>query len=442
MPDSFEELPADSFEPEGGASGGPGGNEPVKPLERQKPIDPNAEADAKAEEKRKMQMLANSMSGGQWLHDLGKRDPIAAQKFSDENTAGALGEGIAFARGAPLVGSSLDEIAAFFQTGKGSGPEYTKKRNEARGAVNEAVSRNPALPTVGSLAFAPMTPATAPARIALGTASGGMEGAGEAPEWADILPMAKKGALVGFGTSLAAEAPMAAGRYLGDKKAGVIQGATDNARKSAEKAFASARGAAGAEVAAGQRTLEVMEKAAADEALPAELRERAREFLAGPEAQALKEQVIRSNLGRGSDQLGRIQRTRDAMSEAGLGLTDDAVSAAAQKRLDDPTALNRRLRELGPKVILPAVGGAIAGPAGAGVGGLLGAVAGRSASTVRNAIADPYVSSRLLGAGEALSTGTGKLMSASTPRIAESALSRWSGLLNEKNQSKEDEGSE
>lgn len=424
---------------EGGASGGPGGNEPVKPLERPDPIDPNAEADAKAEEKRRMALAISGMTGGQNLASL---SPEKRDGFNDKSAAGALGAGIALARGAPLVGSSLDEIAAFFQTGKGSGPEYTKKRNEARGAVDDAVSQNPHLPTIGSLAFAPMTPATAPARIALGTASGGMEGAGEAPEWADILPMAKKGALVGFGTSLAAEAPMAAGRYLGDKKAGVVQGATDNARKSAEKAFASARGAAGAEVAAGQRTLDVMEKAAADEALPAELRERAREFLAGPEAQALKEQVIRSNLGRGSDQLGRIQRTRDAMSEAGLGLTDDAVSAAAQKRLDDPTALNRRLRELGPKVILPAVGGAIAGPAGAGVGGLLGAVAGRSASTVRNAIADPYVSSRLLGAGEALSTGTGKLMSASTPRIAESALSRWSGLLNEKNQSKEDEGSE
>ena len=432
MPDSFEELPADSFEPEGGASGGPGGTEPVKPLERPDPIDPNAEADAKAEEKRRMSLAISGMTGGQNLASL---SPEKREGFNDKSAAGALGAGIALARGAPLVGSSLDEIAAFFQTGKGSGPEYTKKRNEARGAVNDAVSQNPSLPTIGSLAFAPMTPATALGRVGLGTASGGMEGAGEAPEWADILPMAKKGALVGFGTSLAAEAPLAAGRYLGDKKAGVIQGATDNARKSAEKAFASARGAA-------ERTLEVMEKAAADEALPAELRERAREFLAGPEAQALKEQVIRSNLGRGSDQLGRIQRTRDAMSEAGLGLADDAVSAAAQKRLDDPTALNRRLRELGPKVILPAVGGAIAGPAGAGVGGLLGAVAGRSASTVRNLVTDPYVSSRLLGAGEALSTGTGKLMSASTPRIAESALSRWSGLLNEKNQSKEDEGSE
>lgn len=412
---------------EGGAEGGGGSDatpskRAIKP--EQLPEAPSqAELDARqAEDRRQMAGAISGMTGGQNVASL---PPEKQEEFSDKQTAGALGEGIALARGAPFVGSHLDELSALLQTGRASGPEYKAKRNEARGAVNQSVANNPALPLVGGLALTPAMLETAFGRLATNGAAGLSEGIGDAPEAKDIPNGAARGLGLGLGAGLAGEAAIAGGRAAGNKLDSVVKSTRDKAQQSAEKAFASARGAHGAEIAAGNRTLEVIERAASDASLPAEMRSKAAEWLKTPEATALKQQVLTSNMGRGEDQLARIARTREAMSDVGLGLAPEAVESSAQARMNDPSALLRRVREFGPKVLLPAVGGALAGPAGAAAGGLSSAVLGRSATTVRNALADPYVATRVLGGAKAAGNAAGRAINAASPTVDREALEKY-----------------
>lgn len=432
-------APADwRSEAEGGAEGGGGSDTaPSKRAIRPAPLPApptQAELDERqAEEKRQMAGAISGITGGQNIASL---PPEKQEEFSDKQAAGALGEGIAIARGTPFVGSHLDELSALLQTGKTSGPEYTAKRNDARTAVDQSTAANPALPMIGGLMLTPGLLESAFGRVALGSAAGASEGAGAASEMKDVPRAALLGAGAGAGTGLAAEGLTAGGQAVGKKLGQVVQKNRDNAQKSAEKAFASARGAHGSEVASGNRTLEVIERAVSDESLPPEMRARAAEWLKSPEAEALKQQVLRSNLGRGEDQLARIERTREAMAEAGIKLEPSAVDAAAQKRLDDPSALIRRVREVGPKVVLPALGGALAGPAGAAAGGLTGSLLGRSATTVRNALADPYVASRVLGATEGALNTAGRGVAASTPAVSRGVLEKYLEALKERDEPK------
>lgn len=414
-------------EAEGGAEGGGGSDRmPSKPLIRPSSKAPTGPQAAEAEEKRRMALAVSGMTGGQNLASLPEEQRDA---FNTKSAEKALGQGIAFARGVPLTGAHIDELSALFQTGSTSGGAYDKKRDEARRAVNQAVAENPALPHVGSMAFAPLQPESAVGRVALSTMAGASEGAGAAPTMKDAPDMALKGGGIGLGVGLFGEALNQGGQWFGDKKAGVLEKNQAVTDKMLDKAFGSARGAYGGNVANGANLLQSAERAVSDERLPQSLRDAAADWLNTDEAMALREQVVRSNLGRGEDALSRIRSSQDAMREAASQLTPGARAAAAQARLDDSSALTRRLRELGPKVVFPVVGGAVAGPVGAGAGGLLGAVAGRSATTVRNAITDPYVASRLLGAGEATLGGAGKLMSAASPDISRSTLAPWSRFL-------------
>lgn len=408
---------------EGGAEGGSEG--PSKPLLARGgslPTDPD-------EAKRRMSLAVSGMTGGQNIASL----PADKQEeFRDKSSEKALGQVIAGARGVPLTGAHIDELSAALQSGKMSGADYESKRDEARKAVDKAVGDNPALPTVASLAFAPLQPTTGVERVALSTVAGGSEGMGAAQDLAHAGGPMLKGAGVGLAAGLGGEALNAAGGALGKQRDAVVAKNEALTSKNLEKAFGSARSKYGGEVSSGSNLIQSAERAVGDTRLPDELREAAAKWLDTPEALALRHQVVRSNLGRGEDALSRISSAQEGMHEAAAGLTPEARAAAAEARLNDSSALTRRLRELGPKVVLPAIGGALAGPAGAGAGGLLGAISGRSATTVRNAIADPYVASRLLGGGASLLGGAGKTAAATAPAAASMAtepLSPWTRFL-------------
>lgn len=427
---SWKDLPDVSHQT--GASGGPGGSEALaEPPPMPDGPSPDEMAAEEAESKRKMAGAVAGMTGGQNLASL---PPEKQDAVNTKSTEGALGEGIALARGVPLTGAHIDELSALLQTWKAGGPEYESKLKDARGAVNDAVSRNPTLPAIGSLAFAPAAPSTALGRIGLGTAIGASEGLGAAPTMKEAPWATLSGAGTGLATSLAGEAMLGGGKYLGGKKDAVVQGARDKAQAAAEKGFASGRGSYGGDVASGSNLLQSAERAVDDIRLPVEARMKAVEWLDSPEALALREQVALANLGRGKDALNRMSSSKAAMEEARAAMSPEAVEAATQARIDDPSALLRRVREIGPKVVLPAIGGAMAGPGGAAAGGLLGAVTGRSATAVRNALADPYAATRILGAGQTALGGAGALTQAATPAISSAAVDKlapWSSLLNE-----------
>lgn len=411
--------------PEGGAEGGGGSDKaPSKQLIRPRAATPADEA----EEKRQMALAVSGMTGGQNIAALPEDQRDA---FNTKSTEKALGQGIALARGVPLTGSHIDELSALFQTGDIKGPAYEKKRTEARRAVDTAVQDNPALPTVGSLAFAPALPSTAAGRIALGTGSAYSEGVGSAPNMKEGLERGKKEAIASIPMTLLGEGMVQAGKGLGAAKAEAVEKNRAITDEMLEKAFGSARGKAGGEVSAGSNALKSAKDAVANENLPEELRRAAREWLASEKTKALDQRVVRSNLGRGEDALARIDLADDAMHAAGQNLTPEARAAAAQKRLDDPSRLLRRIRETAPKVVLPAVGGWLAGPEGAAAGAVTAAVLGRSGTTIRNMMMDPYVASRLGPVAGAIK-GAGALTESAAAPIASAAtdrLSPWSRFL-------------
>lgn len=412
--------------PEGGSEGGNEG--PSKPLIKPRPVAPKSEADALHEK----QLLANGMSHGQWLDNLVRTNPKAAKDFIDRGNAGAVAETLSVARGTPLIGSHLDEMAAALQSGSISGADYEKKRDLARQTMDAAVRHSPAGPAIGSMAFAPFQPASAGGRIALGTAEGASEGLGNAPDMAHAIKPTLAGAGMGLATSALGEGIRAMGGAVGDKKADVLAKNQADIDRKLEKAFESARGAHGGDVSAGSNQLKMLRDALLDENADPALKARAHEFLASDEGKTLFNQVLRSNIGRAEGQTGRIIASRDAMHEAAANLEPEARAAAARARLNDPSALIRRVRELGPKIVLPTIGAAIGGPLGAMAGAGTSAVLGRSATTVRNALADPYVASRVLGAGEAGLKGLGAATRAAAPmtsRAVTDPLSPWSKFL-------------
>lgn len=411
---------------EGGAEGGAPDSAPSKTVGQvggrtATPIDI---PDDPEREKQKIRDNMAQLSHGQGI------PPNEQEPRELRTTAAALGEGIATARGTPLVGSHLDELSALLQTGSASGPAYQKKLGESRSAVTQAVKDNPMAPLFGSLAFAPALPSSAAGRIALGTASGVSEGVGSAPSMSEAVRPGLIGGAAGLGTSLVGEGLLAAGGVLRGKQSNVGRAAT---QKAAEKAFASARSGLGGETSSAVRTFEVLREAAQNPELPAELREAAKARLAEPDMIDLSHQAVRSNISRSYDQSARLAKARDAMAEAGQALNPDALEAARQARADDPSALIRRVRELGPKLILPAVGSALGGAPGAAAGGLVGAVLGRSATTVKNAMTDPYVASRVLGLGGNALKGAGAITSSGAPATSR-AIDDYAALLHEENQ--------
>jgi hypothetical protein len=399
-------------EPEGGASGDPGGSEPVKPLAKAPLLQPEDPALAKEKAAQVMSSLAHGQGA----------PPEGLEDRTNKLAGGALGEGIAMARGAPLVGAHIDELSALLQTHAANGPEYEKKRNEARTAVDKAVSDNPSLPTIGSLAFAPAIPGSALGRLGLSFAAGASEGAGAAENMSKVPRAAALGGGIGLGAGLAGEALLAGGRFLGGKQAAVAAKNKANTDKLIDEAFQSSAGSVGGNSAAGANLIRARETDALDMRLPEEVRADAAKWLDSPEALKLREQVARARMTQGPDKLRELEQSFDALDEARRAMSPESREAAAQARLNDPSALLRRVRELGPKIALPIVGATLGGPVGAGAGALGGAVMGRSATTVRNALADPFVASRVLGVGAGVLNAAGRSASAAAPAASRSAL--------------------
>lgn len=215
---SWRDLP-DVAEGEPGHPGhdmyaaGPAAHQPTGPAPLLEP--PEDSADKAARERHEKQALANSLSGGQWLQDVSKRDPIAAEQFVNKQNEGALGSLIAAARGVPFVGSHIDELSAALQSRSLGGEDYNKKLEAARGAVNQSVKANPVLPVATSLAFLPAMPGSALGRVAFNTAAGASEGIGAAPSLKEAPGSAAKDAVASAITTALLEGVTRGGNAVG-----------------------------------------------------------------------------------------------------------------------------------------------------------------------------------------------------------------------------------
>jgi hypothetical protein len=192
----------------GGAQGGPPGNEPINhdadvyPPET--PIDTREVQRRESEAEYKRQALANSMSGGQWLADLGKRDPEAARRFSDRQNVGAVADVLSVARGASgPFGSFLDEAAGAVKSGHVSGPEYERAKGDALQTVDAATHKTPIGPIIGAMMLP--QPSTVVGRVALNTVNGAAEGVGGAKSLEGAPTEAMKKAAVAMILSILSE---------------------------------------------------------------------------------------------------------------------------------------------------------------------------------------------------------------------------------------------
>lgn len=435
--DDFDALPA-----EGGAMGGGGSDvAPQGRLKTQKvePIKPISLDEAKkvgeraiAEDQYQQTLGKVAMSRGGYLDELRARDPAAAAKFEERRNTGNAATFLSGASGVPFVGPFLDEIFGVTKSGKLSGPEYDKARQEAIDTIKAANNYSPMAKTAGSLLM-PM-PASALGRIATTGLAGAAEGAGGAPTMAEVPKATAVGGGIGLGAGLLGEGLRALGGAAGAKKAGVEEGVRQKAEGAAQDAYNSARGVLGAKTADANRALEVLAERAGSDSGDAALRDAITARMGGQDVQALKDQIARNYLERLDELFPGIEAAKAARAEAAKGLAPDAIQAATQSRLNDSSGLLRRAMEMGPKVVLPVVGGALAGPLGAGAGALGGAALGRSGTTLRNALTDPYVSTRLLGGLEAGLSGAGAAVERASPLVERNALEPWSRFLGEEEQ--------
>jgi hypothetical protein len=314
---------------------------------------------------------------------------------------------------------------------------YYKEKDRIEGEQAQNLKDFPNAPIVGALMSGGVGSApSAVGRVGMATGQGLLYGYGSSKHdlrEQDSAPLRNDtllGGGAGFVGGLGGEALNAGASALGNKLSGVLDKNLAGAQTLADKVMKSARGTLGAEVSSGSRILEVLEEAAkgTNPNVDPALARAASEFLASDGGAALRNQVIRSSLARGEGQLGKIQGARDALTGAIEGQAPEAVQQAANARLNDSSALWRRVREVAPKVILPALGGWMGGPEGAAAGGLAAAVLGRSGTTVRNALVDPYVASRVLGAGSSALGGAGSATSHAAPGL----LQKYLDLLHDK----------
>jgi hypothetical protein len=324
---------------------------------------------------------------------------------------------------------------------------YRKERDRIQGAQKENTKRFPLAPAVGALITNPGSAPSTLGRLAVGAGQGALYGLGSSdadltkndPAQAD---KATTDALIGFGIgtggALLGEALQVPGRWMANRAQG-LSDATHAAELAAEQeareaAVASARGAYGGEVSSGQRILEMVERAAKDPKADPALTQAAQQFLNSPEGTALLNQVLRSNVGRSGDAIGRIQNARTALTDAitanDPALIQQAASTAANAKLNNLSGVTDRLAELARRNIPPAVGGAIGGPVGTAAGAVVGASMGKPGTIMANMLRSPSMY-RPLVKGAALGIGTGGSMSrAAVP------LAPWTKFL------KEDEGDE
>ncbi len=314
---------------------------------------------------------------------------------------------------------------------------YYNKKDKVQASNEQNLKDFPHAPIVGAVLSGLVGGApSAGARLAMGVGQGALYGFGSSKHDLrdkDLMPLAKDTGIAGLfggGGALVGEGLNAGAGVISKKLGDVLSKNKGVAQSSAEDIFSSARGKSGGETSSNMRIFESLENRLNDKTLPPEVHQQIAARLAEPDMQALKIQVINSQLGRSYDGAARQAAAKNAMAEAGQGLQPEAVEKVANARLNDSSALWRRIREMAPKLILPALGGWLGDAPGAAAGALAAAGLGRSGTVVKNAMADPYVTSRVLGAGVAGLKG-GEAMSHAAPSV-------WERFVKQK----DDEGSE
>lgn len=333
----------------------------------------------------------------------------------------------------------MGEENIFTPTGYGLdfGDAYRRERDAARAEDDANKAAHPVAygaAEIGGTLAVPLPgagvlkgPARAVAYGTQGAALGGSSALGHSRE--DLTkgdPAALDRVNRDMGVSATIGAPsMLLGGLLGDKIAKMGAAARSSSelanQKTLEGAVSSMRGSYGGEVSSASRTLELLEKAASDPTLPEDMSRNAADFLAGPEGQALRQQVIRSALGQAPDKLARVQKARDALTDAISNNTPENVAKMTESDLAPSAAVKAiasRLKTLGERAIPPAIGGALGGPGGAIAGTLFGSSLGRPTTVVGNMMkAAPVV----YNAAKALEPGAraaGKLASSNASTLA------------------------
>lgn len=204
------------------------------------PIDPREIQIREEEAEHEKQSLANAISGGQYLHDLGKRDPKAAQRFSDRQGVGAAAEMLSLARGATgPIGAHLDEIAGAVKSGHLSGPEYEREKGLAHQTMTAATRHAPVGPVIGAMLLP--QPASALGRVGLNATVGASDSLGEARKFdgatTDAMKKAAVAAVLSALTEGAAKAAKGSGNFMSRaaeeqalKAAGLRGGITNQAK--------------------------------------------------------------------------------------------------------------------------------------------------------------------------------------------------------------------
>jgi hypothetical protein len=300
--------------------------------------------------------------------------------------------------------------------------KYREARDAERGADQRAHDVSPTANTLGEIGGALLTPvpfgkaraATLAGKLGLGALRGSVLGAGYGlgDSGADLTKGDVGGAatdtgiggLAGLGGGVIGEGlGMLGGKVLkkvasraqkGTQDAIAEEVAAQTAKK--EKAVRAATGGLGGESAAGIKTIERLEQAAADQSLPPEIRKAAADHLASPEMQALKARALGNYVEKAPEQMGRIQFAEQKLADARnidiQATTDDAL-ANPVKRHVLPRAVTLANRYM--PAIAGAVGYALGGPEGAAIGGALGTVQsltqGAPGRALKNMIDKPAV---------------------------------------------------
>lgn len=327
------------------------------------------------------------------------------------------------------------------------GPSYTEARDANRKTYDAAVEQHPVANVAGSmLAPIPLGKAKGLARAGEAVLSGGLVGGLSAAGHSNTSDLSKLAADTGKGIGVGsvlgagagalsaglAKAGRRASELLGDSrfiqflrsKAGAAkQEALDKAAAAVDEGIASQQGSYRSAVQSASRDLEVLARESAEGT--GEVAERARQFLASPEAQALREQVAGNKLVTAPERVSEMSSKLEALQKL-AGSRDADVASKTADILSNPIKKQvvPRIATLGHRMLPLATTGlgyAIAGEAGGALGGAAGAILaltqGRPGIVARNIVRSPAVRS---AAFDALS---------STLTKAPESFGRWSGRL-------------
>lgn len=336
--------------------------------------------------------------------------------FGDE-LQGVLGALLRRSPGAKALGyspESMGEENIFEPSGYGDSfvGDYRKEREGARRDREKAEKDRPAAFNTAQIASAILTPGPKPGKgvvpfMKAGAKVGGAYGLGSSDadltkgELFDAAVDTGAGATLGAATGAAGGAvnkyalqPLAQKATAAGQQA--FQRGAAQANKPIDAAINSARGALGGEVAAGNRTLEVLRRLATDPSVPEDVSRGAADLLQTAEAKGLDERVARSTMGQFFQRLPRIEKAQEGFDAALEGGSPEARRAAVEAFMNKSPAKRAGgeiLKRILPTLVGAGIGGAAGGTAGAGVGGTLGlltgAMSGAPGRIVRNAVSSP-----------------------------------------------------